>query len=510
LELPSVRATSHSRRTFLAGLVAGAAGLAGLRYAPFLRAAETAPHPNILVLLSDDMGWDQVGFNGGKEVPTPNIDSIARDGVKMTQFYVQPVCTPSRACFITGRYAWKTGTERRPSTASRQGMLRDERTVAEALRDAGYATWMCGKWHLGEWQTGHLPRARGFEHHYGFYGALIDSFTHTREGVLDWHRDGEPLIEQGYSTFLLAHEASRLIARHDGKRPFFLYLPFNAVHGPNQAPPEYLKKYERLGRVGPQRAQLHCMDLAVGQVLKALKDKGIERNTLVLFANDNGGPQRITTNGPYRGFKSWYHEGGIRVPCAIRWPGRIRPGSGTDEMLHVVDLFPTFCRLAGANADKGLPLDGKDAWATIASGAPSPRDEIVHSLQVIRQGDWKFIEKGASYYTWPEQPLQLYNIRVDPYEQDNQAAAHPEIVEKLRARLAYHKKFAREEETPEKIPNYPPAVYGEEENAKYGDQVRTKAAELKLKEQDEKAAKRGAKKQQRPRREQTDQEIDLL
>lgn len=485
-----MKLNQFSRRSLLLGM----AGLGAFGLRRYARAAEKPPRPNILVLLSDDMGWDQVGFNGSKEVPTPNIDAIAREGVKMTQFYVQPVCTPSRSCLMTGRYAWKTGTERRPSTASRQGMLRDERTVAEALRDAGYATWMAGKWHLGEWQTGHLPLSRGFEHHYGFYGALIDSFTHTREGVLDWHRDGVPVIEKGYSTFLLANEACRLIAQHDGKRPFFLYLPFNAVHGPNQAPEEYLKKYEHLRRTGPQRAQLACMDVAIGQVMKAIKDKGIDRNTLVLFANDNGGPERITTNGPYRGFKSWYHEGGIRVPAAMRWPGKIPAGTATDEMLHIVDLFPTYCRLAGARTDKGLPLDGTDAWDTIASRAPSPRNEIVHSLQVIRNGDWKLIEQGASYYQWPEQPLQLYNIRQDPYEKENRAAEHPEIVEKLRARLAYHRRFAREEEPPERIPNFPPAVYGEEEEKKYGPAVREKVSALGLKDQDEKAIRKGRRR----------------
>lgn len=470
------------------------AGLGAFTLRRYAGAAEKPPRPNILVFLSDDMGWDQVGFNGSKEVPTPNIDGIAREGVKMTQFYVQPVCSPSRSCLMTGRYAWKTGMERRPAAASRQGMLRDERTVAEALRDAGYATWMVGKWHLGEWQAAHLPRARGFQHHYGFYGALIDSFTHTREGVLDWHRNGEPVIEKGYSTFLLADEACRLIARHDGKRPFLLYLPFNAVHGPNQAPEEYLKKYAHLDRRGPQRAQLHCMDIAIGQVMKAIQDQGIDRETLVLFANDNGGPERMTTNGPYRGFKSWYHEGGIRVPAAMRWPGKIPAGSATDEMLHVVDLFPTFCRLAGGKTDKGLPLDGKDAWETIALHGPSPRNEIVHSLEVIRNGDWKLIEKGASYYQWEEQPLQLYNIREDPYEKQNRAAEHSEIVEKLRGRLAYHRRFARDEETPERIPNFPPAVYGAEENQKYGQSVREKASALGLKEQDEKAIRKNRRR----------------
>ncbi len=463
-------------------------GVAGLHPAVSLcgrPAPVRAPRPNIVVLLSDDMGWEQVGFNGGKEVATPNIDRIAREGVKMSQFYVQPVCTPSRSCLLTGRYAWKTGTERRPTGSARQGMLRDERTVAQALRDVGYATWMVGKWHLGEWQAAHLPRARGFDHHYGHYGALIDSYTHTRGGVLDWHRNGKPVVEEGYSTFLLAREASNLIARHDGKRPFFLYLPFNAVHGPHMAPPEYLKKYEHLGGRGSQRAQMECLDVAVGRVLDAIRGKGIDRETLVVFLNDNGGPRVVGANGPYRGFKSDYHEGGIRVPAAARWPGRIPAGTSTGEMLHAVDVFPTLCRLAGASTEKGLPLDGKDAWPTIAAHERSPRGEIVHSLQVIRAGDWKFIEEGASYYEWPAQPLQLYNIREDPYEKRNLAAERPEIVARLRERLAWHRKFAREGEREERIPNYPPVVYGEEENREYGESLRETVKALAANEQAE-------------------------
>lgn len=448
-----------SRRTFLAAAGAN------------LQAQQPPTRPNIILLLADDMGWSQVGFTGGKEVATPHIDSIARDGVTLTQFYVQPVCTPTRGCLMTGRYAWKTGTEIRPSALAAQGMLRDERTIAQALTDAGYATWMAGKWHLGEWHREHLPLSRGFQHHYGHYGALIDSFTHMREGILDWHRNGKPIIEKGYSTFLLAQEATRLISAHDGKKPFFLYLPFNAVHGPHQAPPEYVKKYEKLGGAAAQRAQLECMDIAVGQVLDAVRRKGIERETLVMFTNDNGGPGM--RNGIYKGMKSAYHEGGMRVPAALRWPGKIAPGSRSDAMLHAVDLFPTFCQLAGADPTKGLALDGKDAWAAIAQKGRSPREEIAHSLQVIRSGDFKLIEQGASYYNWTDQPLQLYNIRLDPSEKENLASRHPEIVAKLRARLAYHKQFARTAEPLERIPNSPPAVYGEDENAQHGDWVRS-------------------------------------
>ena len=435
--------------------------------------------PNIVIFLSDDMGWEQVGYNGGKEVPTPAIDSLARDGVKLTQFYVQPVCTPTRACLLTGRYAWKNGGEIRPTAMSQHGMLSDERTLAEALDEAGYATWMVGKWHLGEWQHHHLPNQRGFDHHYGHYSALIDSFTHMRSGVLDWHRNGVPVIEEGYSTFLLANEASRLIAEHDGSKPFFLYLPFNAVHGPHQAPEAYLRKYEHLGNVGPQRAQLECMDIAIAQVLHALELKGIADDTLVIFTNDNGGT-RNTSNGPYRGFKSHYHEGGIRVPMVARWPGKIPAGSSNDAMVHIVDLFPTLANLTGAKAQKTLPLDGKDIWDVMTNDAATPHSEIVHSLQVIRNGDWKFIEKGASYYGWRDQDLQLYNIAEDPSETNNVAKDHPNIVNRLRERLAYHKQFAREGEKPSTIPGYPVTVYGEQEDARYADTVQQRMKALEL------------------------------
>lgn len=434
--------------------------------------------PNIVLFLSDDMGWEQVGYNGGKEVPTPAIDSLAQDGVKLTQFYVQPVCSPTRACLMTGRYAWKNGMELRPTATSKHGMLSDERTLAEALRETGYATWMVGKWHLGEWQHHHLPNQRGFDHHYGHYSALIDSFTHARGEVHDWHRNGVPVIEEGYSTFLLANEASRLITEHDGEKPFFLYLPFNAVHGPHQAPADYLAKYEHLGNVGAQRAQLECMDVAIAQVLHSIEMKGIADNTLVIFTNDNGGT-RNTSNGPYRGFKSDYHEGGIRVPAVVRWPEKIPSGTSNNAMVHVVDLLPTLCYLAGAESEKTLPVDGENIWDVLAKGSNSPHQEIIHSLEVIHYGDWKFIEEGASYYGWKDQELQLYDILKDPSETKNLAADCPDVVKRLRARLAYHKQFEREGEPVSKIPGYPVTVYGEKEEARYGETIQARLAQRK-------------------------------
>ena len=192
----------------------------------------TPPRPNIVLFLSDDMGWGQPGFNGGTDVETPSLDRLANEGIKLTQFYVQPVCSPTRASLLTSRHPWKNGMEERPNGKSGNGMLTDKRPIAEALREAIYGTWMAGKWHLGHWHSKYLPLQRGFDHHYELYSSEINSFSlrHTRKrnpetGVLDWHRNGRPMVESGYSTFLLTDEAIGLIKRHDGSKPFFLYPP---------------------------------------------------------------------------------------------------------------------------------------------------------------------------------------------------------------------------------------------------------------------------------------------
>ena len=421
------------------------------------------------------MGWGQPGFNGGTEVATPNMDRIVNEGVKLTQFYVYPVCSPTRAALLTGRYPWKNGVQLRVTVNGSNGMLLDERTLAEALRDAGYATWMVGKWHLGQWHRKHLPLQRGFDHHYGLYSAAINSFTHRRKrgGSLDWHRNGRPVVESGYSTFLLADEAIRLIQRHDGSRPFFLYLPFNAVHKPNDAPEEYVEPYAHLNHP-KQRGQLKAMDVGIGRVIDALERKGVLDDTLIMFLNDNGGPSSAGWNEPYREGKAGFWEGGIRVPAVLRWPGEISAGSESDALLHVVDLFPTFAGLAGADPDAGLPLDGLDAWEAIAEGAESQRNEVVHSLKVIRVGDWKLIEENSVWEDGREDsPLQLHNISEDPYEETNLAASETEKVAELRERLEYHRPFARDGEPVQEIPDFPPVVYGEEENTAYGTAVQT-------------------------------------
>ena len=466
--------------TFTTLVVLTGAGAPGPLAAQTDDSADTGP--NIVLFLSDDMGWGQPGFNGGTEVTTPSMDRIANEGVKLTQFYVQPVCSATRGSLLTGRYPWKNGTEARVGLRESTGMLTDERTIAEALRDAGYATWIVGKWHLGQWQQKHLPLQRGFDHHYGHYSGEIHSFSHHRgrkhRGILDWHRNGRPVVETGYSTFLLADEAVALVERHDGSSPFFLYLPFNAVHNPNQAPDEYLERYKDLDD-HEQRAQLKAMDDVIGQVLAALERKGVLDDTLIMFLNDNGGSASAGWNEPYRGKKSGFFEGGIRMPAVMRWPDEIAAGSESDAPLHVVDLFPTFAGLAGADASAGLALDGVDAWAAIAEGAASTRDEIVYADGVIRKGDWKLIDDYVDYYDPAPDSVLLYNIKDDPYEQTNLASSNPQKVAELRARLDYHRAFAREGEAAQGIPDHPPKMYGAEENETFGTAARRAVTQLR-------------------------------
>ena len=456
-------------RQAIAALVAVAATGAATQ----TEGAEAAPKPNIVVIVADDLGWGQPGFNGGTEVSTPNIDRIADEGVKLTQFYVQPQCAPTRAALLTGRYAWKNGVNTIPDPEKTGGLLLDERTIAEALGDVGYATWIVGKWHLGHWLTEHLPLQRGYDHHYGLYTGQIRSFTHSRGASrLDWHRNGRPVVESGYSSFLLADEAVQLIGRHDGANPFFLYLPFNAVHTPHQAPQEYLDLYS--GRTKyKQRAMLKAMDDAIGSVLAALESKGVLDDTLVMFLNDNGDAPEARTTGqnPYRGQKATYFEGGIRVPAVVRWPGEITAGTESDALLHVVDLFPTFAGLAGASTTDGLALDGLDAWATIADGAESPRTEVVHSPFVLRQGDWKLIERIAHTSRWVSGELRLFNIAEDPYETTNLAETETARVDAMAARLDELGQSARANDGGSQITDSPVVVFGEEENEEFATAV---------------------------------------
>ena len=458
--------------------------------APSIAAPATesaALRPNIVFILSDDHGWADVGWHS-PEIKTPHLDRLAAAGAKLEQFYVQPVCSPTRAAFLTGRYPMRHGLQIgvvRPW--AQYGLPLEERTLPQMLKAAGYTTAIVGKWHLGHYDPAYLPTRRGFDHQYGHYNGNIDYYTHERDGGFDWHRDDRVNHDEGYSTHLIAREAVRLIKEKSADQPLFLYVPFNAVHSPHQVPEHYKKSYAALAE--PRRTyagMVAAEDEAVGQIVAALEAKGIRQNTLIVWSSDNGGPSpgRVTSNGPLRAGKGTLYEGGVRVCAFATWDGHIKPGSTVDAPLHMVDWYPTLARLAGASLEQKLPLDGRDAWAAIAAGAPSPHDAILLNTTptsgAIRMGDWKLVLNGSANDSEDaenptptaakkskkkksaDESVELFNLARDPYEKTNLAATQPAKVAELRARYAT---FAAQAVAPKVQPRDPafqvPKIWGE-------------------------------------------------
>ncbi|MFC7473904.1 arylsulfatase [Dankookia sp. GCM10030260] len=385
-------AGGRTRRDMLLGGAAFAAA-AGLGAGPgagqaMAQPAKPARPPHIVYILSDDQGWKDVGFQGS-DIRTPNIDRLAEGGAKLGQFYVEPMCTPSRAAFLTGRYPMRYGLQTGviPAGAT-YGLAQDEYLLPQALKAAGYRTAMVGKWHVGHGKPGMWPRQRGFD---SFYGALvgeIDHFKHSSHGVRDWYRDNKVVKEEGYDTTLFGQEAAKIIAGHDKARPLFLYLAFTAPHTPYQAPKAWLDKYAHIA--DPNRrayaAQVSAMDDQIGRVVAALEKRGMRDDTLIVFHSDNGGTRSAMftgdtpvkgeippDNAPLRNGKGTLYEGGTRAAAVMNWPGRI-PAGKVDGLAHVVDMLPTLAGLAGAPLAKSKPLDGVDIWPLVTGKAPSPPD----------------------------------------------------------------------------------------------------------------------------------------
>lgn len=412
-----------------------------LLFAPVVAASDK---PNIVHIIADDLGYADPGFNGGKEIQTPNLNGLAKSGAVLSSFYVQPVCSPTRASLMTGRYVAHTGVYTVIRPHATWGLPLAERTLAQALGEAGYQTAITGKWHLGEFQPDYLPTKRGFDQQYGMWFGAIDYFTHMRDGDLDWHRNDQPCKDEGYSTHLIAKEACHFIRKRDASKPFFLYLPFNAVHGPLQVPESYLKPYGNLtGKRKTYAGMLAAMDEAVGQVVAALEEQGIIDNTLIVFSSDNGGPSpgTVTDNGPLRAGKGTIYEGGIRVCAFARWPGKIPAGKVIDEPIHIIDWFPTLVKLAGGSLQQKLPLDGKDIWPVLVDGAKSPHDALLLSgvtpgHAAVRAGDWKLIQSpSGKKQKSTEGGYQLYNLANDIGEKNDLAAMKPEKMIEMKAML---------------------------------------------------------------------------
>ncbi|MCP5522226.1 MAG: arylsulfatase [Verrucomicrobiales bacterium] len=407
--------------------------------------------PNIVHIVADDLGWKDVGFNGCTDIRTPNIDALAAGGARFTQFYVQPMCTPTRAALMTGRYPFRYGLQTIviPGPAN-YGLDTSEYLMPQCLKEAGYTTAIIGKWHLGHADMKYWPRQRGFDYQYGAMIGELDYFTHSDAGVLDWFRDNKPVREPGYTTQLLGADAVRYINAQSPDRPFYLYLTFNAPHTPYQAPQEYVDRYP--GIEDPTRriyaGMVTCLDDEIGRVVAALDQKQLRNNTLIVFNSDNGGTRNAMfagqmtdlsktripcDNGPYRDGKGSLFEGGCRVAACANWPGHIKPGV-VDGIIHAVDLYPTFAALAGASTAKCKPLDGLNVWSTIAEGGPSSRVEVVYNVEpfrgAVREADWKLIWRSLIPTS-----VDLFNLADDPYEQNNVAASHPDRVAAMQERL---------------------------------------------------------------------------
>ncbi|CAN5120031.1 arylsulfatase [soil metagenome] len=434
-----------------------------------------AEQPNIVLILADDLGRADCGFMGGP-VKTPNLDKLAGQGVTLDAFYVQPVCSPTRAALMTGRYPMRHGLQTgvvRPW--AQYGLPLEERTLPQALKDAGYATAITGKWHLGHFAPEYLPTRRGFDHQYGHYNGALDYFTHERDGGFDWHKDDKACRDEGYSTHLLGAEAANFVKTTAGKKPFFLYVPFNAVHAPHQVPEKYTQPYANLkGDRKAYAGMLAAMDEAVGTIVSAVEEAGVRKNTLFIFSSDNGGPApgRVTDNGPYRAGKGTLYEGGTRVVAFVTMDGVLKPGTTNIEAMHMVDWYPTLLRRAGAKLEQPLPLDGKDIWPTLTEGKPTPHEAILINTApsggAVRAGDWKLVVKtGVTEET--EEPAakamkstELFNLKADPYEKTNLAEKNPEKLKELRAILdGYAKQAAAPKIKPKAKGFVTPKVWGE-------------------------------------------------
>ena len=432
-------------------------------------ATEVPDPPNIVIILPDDLGRDDVSLHG-TDIATPHIDSIATDGVLLSRFYTAPVCSPTRAGLMTGRYPIHAGLMRSAIAPWRDyGLDTSEVLLPEILERAGYEhRAIFGKWHLGHFQRKWHPLRRGFTEFVG-HNFAVDFFTHERLGERDWSLGYDPLVEEGYATDLMADRAVRFIAEHaDEAAPFFLYLPFGAPHSPTQAKEEDLPLYDHLSAIEVPpgwadatgiefgmslddrtrlrriyAAMVHALDVGIGRVLDALDEHGIAENTLVLFFSDNGGSVGIGDNGSWQGCKATVYEGGIRVAAAAHWPaGGIAGGRDVSVPLAYVDVLPTVMRAAGIPDHGGKPLDGVDVLDVLTGEQYALERDLYSYVAVtedrdqvaVSEGDWKLVifgpdlrEAGAAEAS----TRQLFRLDEDPLERHDIAADHPEIVKRL-------------------------------------------------------------------------------
>ena len=411
------------------------------------------PPPNFIVILADDLGYADIGAYGSSSNETPHLDQLAREGLRFTDFHSNgPMCTPTRAALLTGRYQNRLGREfESPLGADDKGLPLDQVTIAEALAEAGYVSGAYGKWHLGRYPP-YLPTSQGFEEFWGLGSGNGDHHSHIdRSGRKDWWHNDQSEMEEGYSVDLITNHSVEFIERNKD-RPFFLYVAHLAIHFPWQGPGDegYRDEggdYHNLTKLGyfeedkdpsgKVKEMVEAVDAGVGRIVESVKANGLEENTLIVFTSDNGGYltyeggyHNISNNGALRGQKTQVYEGGIRVPAIAWWPERIEPGV-TDELAASFDLFPTFLELAGLRERADLKLDGVSLAPLWLDGGALPDRTLfwrMRDRKAVRQGPWKLVVTG-------EAAPELYNLAEDIGESSDLSAERPELAGRLLSKL---------------------------------------------------------------------------
>lgn len=414
--------------------------LTALFVASQLSVFSQAKKPNIIIILADDLGWGDVGYHGSS-IKTPNIDRLAKEGIELNRFYTAAVCSPTRAGLLTGRYPDRFGLRTTVIPPwSDFGVSTDEVFLPQVLAEAGYKNRaMLGKWHLGHSSLKYHPLRRGFTHFYGHLNGAIDYFTHEREGELDWHNDYKTSYDKGYSTDLLTDEAIRNIKEYNNESPFFIYLAYNAPHGPLQAKEEDLLKYgfdkskpvfgkalaEGARGRGNTREQTYAamvsnMDQNIGRILQTLKALKIEDNTLVLFQSDNGAaPGDGSSSGELRGNKFTEWEGGVRAPAIVKWPGGFEGGKLSNQVMGYIDVMPTLLEIAGVKSKLQNPLDGISMLPVLNGKTEQIKRNLFLGSGAIINSDWKLIEGPSPNPRMKFKEDQFFHISVDPGEKSN-------------------------------------------------------------------------------------------
>ncbi|XP_041816653.1 arylsulfatase B-like [Chelmon rostratus] len=481
-----------------------------------------ARQPHIVFILADDFGFYDVGYHGS-EIRTPNLDRLSAGGVRLENYYVQPMCTPSRNQLMTGRYQIHTGMQHHVIWPCQPYCVPlDEKLLPQLMKEAGYATHMVGKWHLGMYKKDCLPTRRGFDTYFGYLTGSEDYYTHERcyhiyppsltRCALDL-RDGEEVATRYtgvYSTELFSQKVTNIIGKHNSTKPLFLYVALQSVHSPLQVPERYVAPYSFIS--DPNRklyaGMVSAMDEAVGNVTLALQQAGLWDNTILVFSTDNGGQTLAGgSNWPLRGRKFSLWEGGVRGVGFVASPLLKQPGTVSRELIHISDWLPTFVGLAGGSTNGTKPLDGFNVWNTISNGFASPRLELLHNIDplyvdvgpcigkepqltawaesgfnvsvhaAIRSSNWKLLTGYPGCDEWfprpgnvssvskpsqvnPLKPVMLFDIEKDPEERNEVSAQYPTVVEYLLSRLYHHQKTAEPVNFPADDPRCDPGLSG--------------------------------------------------